>query len=180
MSHANAPSSTASPQGRRVLVAIVNGAAGERIQAWRERHDPTEAERVPPHTTLCYWPPTVEPAILEQQVRHAFEGGVSVRLGEVHQFESDQHTFYVEVLQTAALDRARLRLYDGRFVQLPELREWPWHVSCIRDSRGRAREALCAAAEDLAINDQWRVDTVAYLELRGRRYESLATWTALG
>ena len=50
----NAPSSVASPQGRRVLVAVVTGDPGERIQQWREKHDPDQAHRLPPHTTLCY------------------------------------------------------------------------------------------------------------------------------
>ena len=107
--------SEVSPPGRRVLVAVVTGEVGARIQAWRERHDPEQAARLPPHTTLCYWAPVVEPELLERQVRHAFDRPVAVRLGSVHEFDNQDHTFYVEVLDTADLDAARARLYDGTF-----------------------------------------------------------------
>ena len=157
-------------------MAVVTGVLGERIQAWRSVHDPAEAGRIPPHTTLCYWMPTLSPAVLESQVRHAFAGGVSVQLGQVRRFESEQQTLYLEVLESGQLDSARLKLYDGQFAVLPEMREWPWHVSCVRDSRGRDLETLTAAASTLVINQEWRIDTVAYLELRGARYEPLATW----
>src|SRR3954464_9676265 len=90
-----------SQPGRRVLVAVVTGEVGARIQAWRERHDPEQARRLPPHTTLCYWAPVVEPDLLERQVRHAFDRPVAVRLGSVHEFGNQDHTFYLEVLDTA-------------------------------------------------------------------------------
>ena len=173
---ANAPSIDVSPEGRRILVAVVTGQLGDQIQEWRRRNDPVEAERIPPHTTLCYWAPELEPGTLESQVRHAFGRGVTVRLGEVRQFASEQETFYLEVLNSDRLDAARRLLYDGRFVKLPELREWPWHVSCVRDARGREIEALRGAASALALNADWRIDTIAYLQLRGKRYEPLATW----
>ena len=82
-------------------------------------HDPEQASRLPPHTTLCYWAPTVEPELLERQVRHAFDRPISVRLGSVHEFGNADQTFYVEVLETAALDAARARLYDGTHLELP-------------------------------------------------------------
>src|SRR3954471_7333954 len=91
--------SESSPPGRRVLVAVVTGEVGARIQRWREQHDPEQARRLPPHTTLCYWPPTVEPVILERQVRHAFDRPVSVRLGGVHEFGNWDQTLYIEVLE---------------------------------------------------------------------------------
>src|SRR5690242_18553440 len=69
---------------RRVLVATVRGALGERIQAWRERYDPKHAARLPPHLTLCYRPPLDAPlSAIEAQVRHAFHTPVAVRLGAV-------------------------------------------------------------------------------------------------
>ena len=114
-----AVSSESSPAGRRVLVAVVTGELGERIQAWRQRYDPEQARRLPPHATLCYWAPTVEPDLLERQVRHAFDRPISVRLGGVHEFGNQDHTFYVSVEETAALDAARLRLYDGTHLELP-------------------------------------------------------------
>jgi hypothetical protein len=172
----NAPSSTASPQGRRILVAVVTGAAGERIQRWREQHDPREARRLPPHTTLCYWAPAVDPSLLERQVRHAFCAPVRARLGSVHEFDNDQLTLYVEVLDSGPLDDARERLYDGSVLALPGHRPWTWHVTCVRESRGRDREALLGAAAALRLDEPWQVDTVAYLELQGDRYEPLATW----
>mgnify|MGYP001380127553 CR=1 FL=1 len=173
----NEPSSLASPQGRRILAAVVTGDAGERIQAWRKEHDPAEARRLPPHMTLCYWLQAVEPERLEQQVRHAFDRPVVVRLGAVREFDNDQQTFYVEVLDAAPLDRARERLYDGAFLNLPELRAWTWHVTCVRESRDRDRERLREAAGRLELNRPWPVDRVAYLELRGDRYEPIAAWT---
>jgi 2'-5' RNA ligase len=165
-----------SPPGRRILVAVVTGAVGRRIQAWRERYDAAQAARLPPHATLCYWA-SVEPgAALEAQVRHAFPGPVEVRLGGVREFANEEHTFYVEVLETAALDAARQRLYDRTHVALPRRLglDWTWHVTCVRDSRGRDREVLRRLATELTVDAPWRVERIAHLELRGERYEPLA------
>src|SRR5262245_43178687 len=168
--------SEASPPGRRVLVAVVTGEVGARIQAWRERHDPEQARRLPPHTTLCYWAPAVEPALLERQVRHAFDSPVSVRLGSVHEFGNADHTFYLEVLDTAGLDAARARLYDGTFLDLPGRSDWTWHVTCVRYGNRRDLDELRRLATELTIDAVWQVDTIAYLELRGDRYEPIAEW----
>jgi 2'-5' RNA ligase len=170
------PPSESSQPGRRVLVAVVTGEAGARVQAWRERHDPEQARRLPPHATLCYWPPTVEPELLERQVRHAFDRPVAVRLGGVHEFGNQDHTFYVEVLDTADLDAARTRLYDGTHLELPRRPDWTWHVTCVRYGRDRDLAELRRQATELTLDLTWQVDTVAYLELRGDRYESVAAW----
>ncbi len=171
-----APAS-ASPEGRRVLVAEVTGPLAARIQEWRERHDPDQAHRLPPQVTLCYWPPTVEPQLMEAQVRRAFAQEVTVRLGGVHEFGNADGTFYVEVLDTAPLDAARERLYDGAHLALPRRPDWTWHVTCVRYGRGRDMEALRAAAQELTLDGPWRIDTVLYLELRGGVYETVARWT---
>jgi 2'-5' RNA ligase len=176
MTGENAPSSAVSPDGRRIMVAVVTGEAGDRIQRWRERHDPEQARRLPPHTTLCYWTPDVDLDRLERQVRHAFAGPVEVTLGGVREFDNDQHTFYIDVLDTGALDDARRRLYDSTHVALPGYREWTWHVTCVRESLGHDLDVLRAAAANLRVESRWKVDTVACLELRGDRYEPLATW----
>jgi hypothetical protein len=173
---ASSPLPERSQDGRRVLVAVVTGTVGARIQSWRERHDPDQARRLPPHTTLCYWPPTVEPEVLERQVRHAFDRPVTVRLGSVHEFGNADHTFYVEVLDTADLDAARVRLYDGAYLELPRRPDWTWHVTCVRYGKDGDIEALRRAATDLTLELPWRLDTVAYLELRGDRYETVAEW----
>lgn len=178
MTHENAPSSVVSPQGRRILIAVVTGRVGDQIQAWRERHDPVQARRLPPHTTLCYWAPAMEPSLLERQVQHALESPVEVHLGAVREFDNDQRTFYVEVLRHGPLDEARRRLYDGTHLALPGYGEWPWHVTCVRESLGRDLEALRTAAAELELDRAWRVDTVSYLELRGDEYQTLATWSA--
>jgi 2'-5' RNA ligase len=141
-SEANRMTSAASPQGRRILVALVTGEAGQRIQAWREQHDAEQAKRLPPHTTLCYWTPDVPLEQLEQQLRHAFPAPVTVRLGPVREFDNDQHTFYVEVEGTEALEECRRALYDGTFVNLPAAEAWAWHITCVRDSRDRDLEEL--------------------------------------
>lgn len=161
-------------------MAVVTGAVGRRIQAWRERYDPEQARRLPPHTTLCYWPPTVEPELLERQVRHAFDRPVSVRLGSVHEFGNIDHTFYVEVEETAELDAARVRLYDGTQLELPRRPDWTWHVTCVRYGRNQDLEALRRAAAELQLDMVWQIDTVAYLELRGDRYEPVAEWRVAG
>ncbi|GEM_PF-991133 len=166
-----------SPQGRRVLVARVTGEAGERIQAWRLQHDPGQARRLPPHTTLCYWPPAGDSAVLEAQVRHAFPAPVTVHLGAVKEFDNTDHTFYVDAHNTATLDAARTRLYDGTHVALPGRTQWTWHVTCVRYGRERDLAALRAAAASLSLNLPWVIDTVAYLELRGDRYEPLCEWS---
>lgn len=176
---ADAAASTAadgSPQGRRVLVAPVTGEIGERIQAWRLAYDPIQARRLAPHATLCYWAPTVEPTLLERQVRHAFAAPVAVHLGGVRAFANRELTLYVEVGETAALDAARVRLYDATHLALPGRPDWTWHVTCVRSTRGRDPAALRAAARELELDAAWRLETVAYLELRGDRYEPLAEW----
>src|SRR5260370_13449105 len=60
------------PPGRRVMVAVVTGQLGARIQAWREKYDAKPAARLPPHLTVCYRPPDAPLASLEAQVRHGF------------------------------------------------------------------------------------------------------------
>ena len=166
-----------SPPGRRILVAVVTGAVGKKIQAWRRKHDPRQAERLPPHATLCYWAPVVEAEILEQQVRHAFPGRISVSLGGVLVGDNDQETFYVEVLDSRALEKAHARLYDGAHVALPHRNGWLWHVTCVRDSRGRDKQALMAAAQELHFNEDWTLDTISYMELsEDGRYQAVATW----
>jgi hypothetical protein len=168
--------SAASPQGRRIVVAEVTGEAGRRIQAWRKQHDPEQARRLPPHSTLCYWAPHLPADELEQQVQHAFKEPVSVRLGCVKQGDNDQATLYVEVRQADALDSALQRLYDGTHVKLPSVDHWRWHVTCVRDTRGRDMDSLWAAARKLELDCAWRVDKVSYLELNGDRYDELACW----
>jgi hypothetical protein len=172
--------SEASPPGRRVLVAVVTGEAGARIQVWRERHDREQARRLLPHTTLCYWAPTVEPELLERQVQHAFDRPVAVWLGSVHEFDNLDHTFYVEVLEAADLDAARARFYDGSFLELPGGPDWTWHVTCVRYSVRRDLDELRRLVTDLSVNATWQVDTIAYLALRGDRYEPRAEWRVPG
>jgi hypothetical protein len=167
---------TGSPQGRRILIAIVTGEVGQKIQEWRAVHDPEEAVRIPPHTTLCYWAPTVEPDLLEQQIRHAFPAPLTVRLGEVHEFENREKTFFIEVQEAEQLDAAREVLYDASIVELPRQFNWTWHVTCIRRSTNRDRTELQAALEGFAINAPWTIDTIAYMELRDSKYEYLAEW----
>jgi len=166
-----------SSQGRRVLVALVTGEAGDRIQAWREANDPQQARRLPPHATLCYWVPALEPDDLARQVRHAFPDPITVRLGKVHEFDNVDRTFYVDVQDTGGLDTARSRLFDGTHVELPgQDRHWTWHVTCVRKSVGRDLDALRWQARKLVVDAPWRVDTVALLELRGDRYHELIRW----
>ena len=172
----NRMTSTPSPQGRRILVAIVTGEAGERIQTWRMEHDAEQAERLPPHTTLCYWAPNAPVETMERQIRHAFPGPVTVRLGKVAEFKNDQHTFYVEVLGAEALEESRKALYDGTHLVLPPSQAWTWHITCVRDSRERDLDALRKATEQLELPYAWRVERVSYLQLNGDRYEEIAGW----
>jgi hypothetical protein len=167
-----------SPQGRRILVARVTGEAAERVKAWRLRHDAEQAQRLPPHATLCYWAPApVHLPALSLQVGHAFDEPVRVVLGDVREFPNAERTFYVEVLETEGLDRARQRLFDGRYVQLEGRSAWTWHVTCVRASADRADIAeLRAAARDFQVRLPWHVDRVSYMELRAERYELLHEW----
>lgn len=169
--------STPSPQGRRIIIAVVTGEAGERIQAWRLQHDAKEAVRLPPHATLCYWAPDEPVDALEKQVRHAFPRPVEVELGGVKQGNNDQGTLYVEVVDPAPLQQGLERLYDGTYAAFPAMDHWRWHVTCVRDTRGKDVDALKAAATSLQIDGAWCVDTVALMELRGDRYEDVARWT---
>lgn len=169
-------SGSRSPQGRRILIAPVRGEIGEHIQRWRERYEPQQARRIPPHATLCYWAPSVNPEALEGQVRHAFDQPVTVRLGGVHEFDNADRTFYIDLSDTARLDAARKRLFDGRRLQLNGNSDWTWHVTCVRSSRGKDLTELRAAASDLTTQADWQIDTISYLELRADRYETIAEW----
>ena len=175
-------SDTPSPNGRRVLVAVVGGPLGAAIQAWREEHDPQQARRLPPHATLCYWaPPLADADALDRQVRHAFPAPVEVNLGGVHEFTNRDGTFFIEVRDTDALNASRARLFDGAFCPLDGQQDFTWHVTCVRypDEAQRAslREAARTLAETIAVAPTWTVDTIAWLELRDGVYQPLRTWT---
>ncbi len=162
---------------RRVLVAVVTGEVGERIQAWRERHDAKQAARLPPHLTVCYRPPDGPLDELEAQVRHAFGSPVRVRLGSVFVLAHVEAPLAVSVHGTDELDQARQRLFDGTYIQMGGRHEWPWHITCIRYGHKRDREALLAAAADqLALDHPWLLDRISYLELRNGRYQPVAEW----
>jgi hypothetical protein len=92
------------------------------------------------------------------------------------QGDNDQATFYVEVQDTEAIKAALDRLYDGAFLEMPKREVWRWHVTCMRDSRGRDRAAIWNAARELESNQSWAINCVADLELRGARYEEIAVW----
>jgi hypothetical protein len=165
------------PIGRRVLVVRVRGESGERIQAWRERHDPKQAQRLPPHLTVCYRPPNEPLETLEAQVRHGFPQPVQVRLGGVFVLAHREAPLAVRVLETDNLDAARRRLFDGSIVQMGGRDEWPWHITCIRYGYNRDQEELlAAAAQELALDTPWAIDLISYLELRNARYEPIAEW----
>jgi hypothetical protein len=166
----------ASSRRRRILVAVVTGPAGDHIQSWREQNDSRQARRLPPHTTLCYHAPAVEPGLLERQVRHAFSRGVVVWLGAVDLLNNDDRTLYIALEQTGKLDEARRRLYDGKHLALAGFAEWTWHVTCVRRSRGREIEPLRRSARVLEQLGPWRVAQIDYMELRGDRYDTIASF----
>ena len=175
MSSENRMTSAPSPQGRRILIAVVTGVAGDLIQDWRLVHDAKEAMRLPPHATLCYWAPDARVEDIERQVSHAFSEPIEVRLGQVQQGDNDQGTLFVEVIDQEALNQGLERLYDGRYVLFPEKREtWRWHVTCVRDTRCRELDSLLRAARTLQLDQPWRFNTVALMELRGDQYHVLA------
>jgi len=172
-----------SPQGRGILLAIVTGELGARIQRWREAHDSEQAQRYPAHATLCYWVPEGldDRALdaLDAQVRHAFPEPVEVSLGGPHIFENEGRTMYVEVRNHHALDEARERLNDGTHLDLAPRdgrSTWTWHVTALRRTDGAPSEVLAAAESELAIHDPWRIDEIAYLVLTGDQYERRRTW----
>ena len=169
---------SSSAQANRVLVAVVTGDVGARIQLWREKNDPDQARRLPPHATLCYKATVDDEEALEKQVHHAFATPVTVRLGPVKEFEHGEGTFYVHVGDTDGLDEARRRLYDDTHLALTKRAPWTWHVTCVRYPRDPLHNiaALRAAKPELDFDLPWRIDRVAHLELRGDRYEPLAEW----
>jgi hypothetical protein len=167
------------PVGRRVLVATVRGELGERIQRWRERHDEKHAKRLPPHLTVCYRPPVDVPLEqLEAQVRHGFPEPVTVRLGGPIVLNHREQPVAVAVLETEALDAARHRLFDERYVEMGGRHEWPWHITSVRYGHNREDlPALLALAEtDLRLDAPWTIDEISYLELRNGRYAPVAEW----
>ena len=169
---------TTSPEGRRILIAVVTGAIGDEIQRWREHHDPGQARRIPPHMTLVYWAPDIDPALLEAQVCHAFPAPIPVRLGAVRTFGNRDQTRFLPVLDTGALDAARVRLYDGTHLPLAKDRDWEWHVTCVRYGRSRELDsaALAEADSSLPSDVPWLIDMISYMELRDGIYEPIAMW----
>jgi hypothetical protein len=165
------------PIGRRVLVATVNGRLGAQIQSWRERYDAKHAQRLPPHLTVCYRPPDAPLDMLEAQVRHGFPGAVTVHLSGVFVLPHREAPLAVQVIQTAELDAARRRLFDGTYTQMGGRNDWPWHITCVRYGHSRDRDALlAAAAQELALDEPWTITQVSYLELRDGRYEPVIEW----
>jgi hypothetical protein len=163
---------------RRVLVTVVGGAVGERIQAWREAHDPRRAQLLPPHLTLCYRPPVAALEQIEAQVRYAFPGPITVRLGGVTQLPNHDGTLVVEILNAADLDLARRRLFDTTHVEMGGYREWPWHITWLRYGvrRDDCAALLALAEQDLRFDAPWTIDSVSLLELSSGRYAPVANW----
>jgi 2'-5' RNA ligase len=168
---------TAPAQARRVLVVVVPGEVGARIQAWREAHDAWRAQLLPPHLTLCYRVPDTSLALIEAQVRHAFPRPPRVRLGGVTELPNRDRTLVVEVLDAAELDQARRRLFDATHAEMGGYREWPWHITWVRYGVKRDSAALLALAEhELKFESPWTIEGVSLLELRSGRYEAVAEW----
>jgi hypothetical protein len=168
---------TAPAEPRRVLVAVVTGESGARIQAWRERHDPKHAARLPPHLTVCYRPAAASLDAIEAQVRHAFAAPLQVRLGPVFVLAHPEAPLAVSVHEVELLEQARRRLFDGTFSQMGGRHEWPWHITCVRYGHKRDRDALLStAAVELALDAPWLIDRISYLESRNGHYEPLAEW----
>jgi 2'-5' RNA ligase len=167
--------------GRRVLVAPVDGALGERIQSWREVHDPRYAAAMWPHVTLCYQPTSAPTELIEAQVRHALPAPLVVTLWGIGELGNRDATLCIGVSETTALDAARERLFDGRFVQLEGHRTWRWHVTLVRNGWTRDREALlaCAARELRVEGERIEMRTVELLERGPERYAPITRW-ALG
>jgi 2'-5' RNA ligase len=165
------------PEPRRVLVTVVDGAIGERIQVWREAHDAFRARLLPPHLTLCYRPPLAELDLIEAQVRHAFRAPIGVHIGGVAQLPNRDGTLVVRIEEAAELDDARRRLFDATHIAMGTMREWPWHITWIRYGNRCDSAAMLALAEDaLRFNQPWTIETVSLLELRDRRYVPVAEW----
>ncbi len=166
---------------RRVLVAVVPGEAGARIQHWREEHDAWRARLLPPHLTLCYRPPHAALELIEAQVRYAFPSPVRVMLGCVGQLPNRDGTLVVRIEDAAELDAARKRLFDATHIAMGGYREWPWHITWIRYGVKCDSAAKLALAEDALRFDQpWIIDTISLLELRSGRYEAVAEWDLRG
>ena len=165
---------------KRVLVAVVPGDLGARIQTWRELHDAWRARLLPPHLTICYRPPHVALETIAAQVHHAFPAPVQVRLGGVAQLPNKDGTLVVEVLDAAELDSARRRLFDCTHAEMGGYREWPWHITWIRYGvRYDAAALLELAADGLHFDAPWTIDTLSLMELREGRYLPAAEF-ALG
>ena len=166
---------------KRVLVAVVPGQAGARIQEWRVAHDPRRARLLPPHVTLCYRPPYAPLELIEAQVRYAFPRPVSVRLGGVGELPNRDRTLVVHIDDAHELDAARKRLFDATHVEMGGYREWPWHVTWIRFGVKCDSSAKLALAEHaLRFDEPWLIDTFSLLELRDGRYESVVDWPLRG
>ncbi len=166
-----------SEPGRRVLLAVVPGEVGQRLQAWRVRDDPVRARLLPPHLTLCYRPPNVAPAAIERQVRHAFPEPVLVRLRGFTELPNRDRTLAVGVVESTALDEARRRLFDARYVELGGYREWPWHITWVRYGVHRDRAALLGLAKrEFPLDEPWLIDRVSLLERGETDYQVLADW----
>jgi hypothetical protein len=163
---------------RRVLVTVLDGEPGRRIQAWRKAHDARRAMLLPPHLTLCYRPPHAPLGLIAAQVRHAFPSAIRVQLAGVAQLPNRDGTLVVQLAQTTELDQARRRLFDATFLAMGGFREWPWHITWVRYGIKRDSASLLALAEAALRFDQpWTIDSVSLLELREGRYERVCSWS---
>lgn len=170
---------TSSADGRRVLVAVVTGELGDRIQAWRRQHDPQQAQRIPPHTTLLYWAQVApgDELALDAQIRHAFPATIDVRLTTVRAFDNPDQTFFLEMTETAALDAARDRLFDGRHLQFaPQRQAWSWHITVVRYGKAIGQDRVLPHIGELALYTTWTIDRLLWLELHGGAYHEVGRW----
>lgn len=162
-----------------MIVAPVTGATGDHIQAWRQKFDPQQALRLPPHATVLYWAnlESDQDAALTAQIHHAFPGPISVQLGEVKQFPNADQTRYIEIKDTAELDAARSRLFDGTHLMLPGQRQtWDWHVTVVRYAVEADMSVIEPAIAELVLDEPWLVDTLLLLELRNGLYHQVTRW----
>lgn len=162
-----------------MIVAPVTGEIGKHIQSWRQKYDPQQALRLPPHVTMLYWANLEDDQdmALDAQIRHAFSDPIQVRLTEVKQFLNPDQTRYIEVTETKELDAARARLFDGTHLTLPEQRQsWDWHVTVVRYAAKSDINTIEPGLSELDLEESWKLDTLLLLELRNGKYVEVTRW----
>lgn len=161
--------------GRRAVVVVVGGAAGELVDDVRRRWDSTMAARIAPHVTLVHHVVDTDGLSERLAIVAAATAPFRARLAGVGGWGEARYGTYLEVEDTTGGLRA---LYDA----LMELEEPRWrragfrpHVTLVhgRTTEVATAEEAAAALAGWRADVDVRVDAVSVLQLGRERWDEI-------